>query len=354
MPPTMHPYPKALDWCRSAPGKSFLLLGNGFSMAYDRRAFGYEALADHAVDEAHLSASTKALMTALGTKDFEAAMRALRSTIATLAALDAKAHRKTIGYLEEMVDEIREALVHSVAGLHPERPQDIDDRRYLSVRQFLDGFDGIYSANYDLLLYWALMQDLSDGSQSFPSRAHDDGFRDSGIDGEDTVLWNIYNPFGQSVHYLHGALHLYLGLDGLRKLTWIRTGVALIDQVREQLDIERYPLYVAEADSPTKLDRINRSAYLSKALRSLSSIGGSLIVYGHSLDSNDNHILEAVIRSKVKRAAFSIYDDPTTKDNRRIIAAAKDLQAERAVRNPQRPLEIRFFQAESVHLWEPV
>lgn len=354
MPPTLHPYPKALKWCRDAVGKSFVLLGNGFSMAYDRHAFGYAALADHAADQEHLSDGAQDLMTALRTKDFEAAMRALRSTIATLEALDAKAHRKTIRALDRIVDEIREALVHSVAGLHPERPQDIDDRRYLSVRRFLDGFDCIYSANYDLLLYWALMQDLTDGSTRYPSRAHDDGFRDSGIDGDDTVLWNIYNPYGQSVHYLHGALHLYLGVDGLRKLTWNRTGIALIDQVREQLDIDRYPLYVAEADSATKLDRINRSAYLSKSLRSLSSIGGSLVVYGHSLDSNDNHILEAIVRSNVKRAVFSIYGDAGSRDNRRIISAAKDLQADRASRTPKRPLEIRFFDAASVQLWEPV
>jgi hypothetical protein len=321
-------------------------------MAYDRHAFGYDALAEHAVSEAHLSAEAEALMASLGTHDFEAAMRALRSTIATLVALDPVAHRNTIRYLKTMVDEIRDALVRSVAGLHPERPQDIDERRYLSVRRFLDGFDCIYSANYDLLLYWALMQDLSEGSDNYPSRSHDDGFRDSGIDGEDTVLWNIYNPFGQSVHYLHGALHLYLGLDGLRKLTWIRTGMALIDQVREQLDVDRYPLYVAEADSATKLDRINRSAYLSRALRSLSTIGGSLVVYGHSLDSNDNHIMEAIIRSNVKRATFSIYGDSSTKDNRRIVTAAKDLQAERAARSPMKPLEVRFFEAESVGLWE--
>lgn len=354
LPPTIHPYAKALSWCRDAKGKSFVLLGNGFSMAYDRHLFGYAALADHAADRDHLSAEARSLMEALGTKDFEAAMRALRSTMATLRALDPKANKATIRQLGRIVVEIREALVRSVAGLHPERPQDIDDRCYLSVRRFLEGFNAIYSANYDLLLYWALMQDLKDGAKRFPSRAHDDGFRDSGVDGDETVLWNIYNPYGQSVHYLHGALHLYLGIDGLRKLTWNRTGIALIDQVREQLDIDRYPLYVAEADSQTKLDRINRSAYLSKALRSLSSVGGSLVVYGHSLDSNDNHILEAIVRSNIRRAAFSIYGDPTSKDNRRIITAAKDLQAERNRYKSNTPLEVRFYQAESVELWEPV
>jgi len=330
-----------------------VILGNGFSMAYDPHAFGYDALADHAEAQAHLSAAALRLMKALGTTDFEEAMRAIRATIRTLRALNPTGYKKTLTRLEAAETEIREALAQSVAGLHPERPYEIDMRCYLSVRRFLRPFDHIFSVNYDLLLYWSLMQEITDGAMRYPSRAHDDGFRDSGVDGDDTVLWDIYDPFKQTVYYLHGALHLYLGADGLRKLTWSRTGEPLVDQVREQLAIHRFPLYVAEADSPTKLDRINRSAYLSRGLRSLSSVGGSVIVYGHSLDPNDAHIFEALVRSKVKRVAVSVYGDPKSSRNRAVIQTAKDLVGCRAARSPRAPLAVKFFNAEDVALWDP-
>lgn len=51
MPPRIHQYSDSLEWPRAASGKSFLLLGNGFSMAYDRNAFACEALADHAASQ---------------------------------------------------------------------------------------------------------------------------------------------------------------------------------------------------------------------------------------------------------------------------------------------------------------
>jgi hypothetical protein len=39
-------------------------------------------------------------------------------------------------------------------------------------------------------------------------------------------------PHHGNVHYLHGALHLYRGDQRIKKLTWRRTDIALIDQIR--------------------------------------------------------------------------------------------------------------------------
>lgn len=305
-------YNSALEWAAKAGGKQHVLLGNGFSMAFDPSIFGYAALAARAGDKSLLSPGVVQLMARLGTSDFEAAMRQLEAATVVLIALGEKTYEATIVHLREAVDELREALAHSIADLHPDQPNTIAADRYRSVRRFLEPFERIYTVSYDLLLYWALMQEIPDGARVHEGRSHDDGFRDSGVDGDTTVLWDLYDPFAQCVYYLHGALHLYLGDDGLRKLTWIRTGERLIDQAREQLALDRYPHYVAESGSAEKLNRINRSAYLSRGLRSLSSVGGSIVIYGHSLDANDDHVLEAVVRSKVKRLAISIYGDPST------------------------------------------
>jgi hypothetical protein len=344
-------YSSALDWAAKAGGKQHVLLGNGFSMAFDPSIFGYAALAARATDKSLLSTGVSQLMARLGTPDFEATMRRLEAAITVLVALGESTYEATIVHLQEAVVELREALAHSIADLHPDHPNTIAVERYLSVRRFLQPFERIYTVSYDLLLYWALMQEIPDGALVHEGRSHDDGFRDSRVDGDTTVLWDLYDPFAQCVFYLHGALHLYLGDDGLRKLTWIRTGERLIDQTREQLALGRYPHYVAESGSAEKLDRINRSAYLSRGLRSLSSVGGSIVIYGHSLDANDDHVLEAVVRSKVKRVAISIYGDPSTPANQRIIMTGQGLPARRRSRVP---LEVRFYDAADVHLWEPV
>jgi hypothetical protein len=250
--------------------KPHLLLGNGFSMAYDRDRFSYSALSDQAEAEDLLPASAQQLMEVTGSRDFEAALRQLEATADTLEALDPVAHAATIQHLRDDIGQLREALAQAVAGLHPDRPYDIDDAAYVRVRRFLDAHKSIYSVSYDLLTYWTLMQDVPDATSR-----RSDGFRDSGVAGDETVLWDIYEPYGQSVHYLHGALHVFLGPDGLRKITYSRTGLPLIEQVREQLALRRYPLYVAEGESASKMTRINTSAYLARALRSLSSCQGS-------------------------------------------------------------------------------
>lgn len=326
--------------------KPHLLLGNGFSMAYDATRFSYGALAEQAQTAGLLPKTAKRLMEITGSPDFEAVLRLMEAAADTLEALDPAAHRTVINGLRDEIDQLREALAQSVAGLHPDRPFDITVDSYIRVRTFLDAHKTIYTVNYDLLTYWSLMQDV----WSLPSRRTDDGFRDSGVAGDDTVLWDIYDPFKQNVHYLHGALHLFVGSDGLRKITYSRTADALIDQVRRQLSARRYPLYVAEGESASKLARINGSAYLSRSLRSLSSCGGTLLIYGHSLDPNDAHVFEAVLRSKIGKVAVSLYGDPTSKTNDEVQRRVADLCARRKGRSGT-ALDAQFFDASTVPLW---
>lgn len=339
-------YDEARSWLMDGgTTKPHLLLGNGFSMAYDRDRFSYAALADQAEAEGLLPASAQQLMDVTGSRDFEAALRQLEATADTLEALDRVVHAATIAHLRDDIEQLREALAQAVAGLHPDRPYEIDSTAYERVRRFLDSHKSIYSVSYDLLTYWTLMQDVATSTSR-----RSDGFRDSGVTGDETVKWDIYEPYNQTVHYLHGALHLFLGPDGLRKLTYSRTGLPLVDQVREQLALRRYPLYVAEGESTSKMTRINASAYLARALRSLSSCQGTLLVYGHSLDPNDDHVFEAVVRSKVRRIAVSLYGDPNSTVNVEIRRRVADLATRRAL-NGGLALEYEFFNAGSVDLW---
>ena len=344
----MQTFDEAMTWLAGTK-QPRLLLGNGFSMAFDPSRFSYGALADKARVDSLLSDDVAKVMNTTGLTDFEALMRSFLASAAVLRALDDDVDPTLLARLDRASVELREVLARSIAGLHPDRPYDISEPQYRSTRRFLDRFQAIYTVSYDLLLYWSLMQDLP---PDVPGKGRDDGFRDSGIDGDDTVLWNMYNPHTQTVHYLHGALHLYVGLDGLRKITWIRTADALIDQARRQLAQNRFPLYVAEGTSTQKVDKINRSAYLSKALRSLSNCGGSMAIYGHSLDDNDDHILRAITKSKLTKLAISIYGDEHSAANSAIISKGESLSEHRRSEHPNGPaLEVQFYDASSVHLW---
>lgn len=330
-----------------APIVPRLLLGNGFSIAFDRDRFSYRMLRAEAEGRKLIGGTALRLFERLETEDFEIVIKALDDAALALEIIDSAKFQAEISEFRGEAARLKEALARVLAGLHPERPNEISDDAYIRVRDFLDHFEDIYTANYDLLLYWALMQ----GIDGMKPRWSDDGFRDPGYPAP-YVLWDRLKPFGQTVHYLHGALHLFRGDDGLRKLTWLRTDDPLIDQIRAQLDADSYPLYVAEGTSAAKLRRIGTSDYLAKALRSLAGKGGGLLVYGLSFGRNDEHIADAVARSNVDRLAVSLFGSPDSEANQKTMAAVADLQVRRVADNSRRPLDVRFFDAGSIQLWK--
>ena len=344
-------YNEIISWqdeCRNRAGNAasrHLLLGNGFSIAYDYNRFSYAALLQRAKDEGLIGTISGKLFDALKTQDFEAVIKSLSSSIDALQILDSVKYASEIILLTNEVDRLKEALAQVLAALHPDRPFDISDDAYIQVRNFLDPFEKTYTANYDLLLYWAYMQSIN-GKE----RKSDDGFRDPKHEA-DYVLWNYLQPHSQSVYYLHGALHLFRGDDGLRKLTWCRTEIPLLDQIRKQLAQDYFPVYVAEGSSQEKLTKIQSSDYLSRGLRSLAAIHGSLTAFGLSFSANDEHINEAITRSKIFRLGVGVYGDPALSNNKALMMAAKSLEGRRNVVDNRHPLQVRFFDAGDVPLW---
>jgi len=318
-----------------------LLLGNGFSRALRDDIFAYDALFDRA-DFAGLSPEARQSFDVLRTRDFESVMRTLRSAAALLSIYEpgnpGRAQR-----LRADADALRDLLVRTIASNHPDRPGEIALEAYAACRAFLANFDHIYTLNYDLLLYWALMQ-----QELEPKVAFDDGFRTPDEGPEDYVTWDVEKTDQQNVFYLHGALHIFDAGAEIQKYTWINTGVPLIDQIREALERNFYPLFVAEGESDGKLARIRHSDFLARAYRSFAKIGGSLFIYGHSMAPNDEHIVRLIGKSRIRQLFIGLYGDPESPDNRRIRTRAGALAASRA---RSRPLEVVFFDAGSVRVW---
>lgn len=340
--PTVLSFDEAIKLCSGARRCPHLLLGNGFSRALRNDIFAYDALLNRA-DFSSLSPLARQAFDALGTTDFEVAIRALR-TAATLARLYATAYPAIAIQMDADADGLREVLVQTIAAHHPEHPLEITDDQYAACRQFLSNFDHIYTFNYDLLFYWALMHD-----EVGPDVPHDDGFRTSTDNPDaDYVTWDIEKTDRQNIFYLHGGLHIFDAGSELLKYTWSRTGIRLIEQIRAALNAHLYPVFVSEGESDQKLERIRHNDMLSRGYRSFAKITGTLFIYGHSLAANDEHFLKLIERGKISRLFVSIYGDPTSADNKRIISRAEALASARPAR---RPLEVAFYDSASARVW---
>jgi hypothetical protein len=324
-----------------AHGKKHLSLGNGFSRACRNDIFAYDALFERA-DFSALPPTARNAFDSLATTDFEVVMRALR-TGESLVRLYEPDNVSLAGQLLRDADGLREVLAAAIAQNHPARPNDISSESYEGCRAFLHHFDSIYTLNYDLLLYWALMQ-----TELPPDVRSDDGFRTPDEGEAEYVTWDVEKTDGQTIFYLHGALHLYDAGRELKKYTWSNTGIALIDQIRVALREGLYPLIVAEGSSAEKMNRIFHCLYLGRGYRSFAKIQGNLFIYGHSMRENDDHWFRLIEKGKLKRLFVGLFGAPNSTGNTALIAKALRLQEPRTRRSP---LQVTFFDSTTANVW---
>lgn len=326
----------------SSYNKRHVLLGNGFSIACRPDIFVYGKLFERA-DFSELSPSARNAFDALDTMDFERVIKALRDAEKILAVYDG-ASIETREAMCRDAEGLREVLVRAIASSHPERPSDISDVEYSACREFFDHFNLIYTLNYDLLLYWALMH-TAEGEDP----TSDDGFRKPDYDfSADYVTWESSQSHDQDIWYLHGALHIFDTGTEIQKYTWVNTGIRLIEQIRDALSKNFFPLFVAEGSSAEKVGRIRHSDYLSKAFRSFESIGGVLFVFGHSFAANDEHFLKVIEKGKIQHLFVGIYGDAKSTGNQVIIKRAERMPN---YRPKSRPLSVSFFDAQTANVW---
>lgn len=331
----------SFDEALSAAGdhKPHLLLGNGFSIAWQSDVFRYGALLD-AAEFADLTVDGRALFATLETQDFERVIESLR-VAAVLAELYEPGDPARSDRLRADADRIKDELARVIALRHPDQPNVVIANEFDSASRFLAHFDHIYTVNYDLLLYWTAIQGLR-------GLTSDDGFRAD--PDEPDATWVTWDASGrsrrQSLYYLHGALHLFDRGDRLTKFTWNRTGIRLIEQVRAALAQNAYPLVATEGTSSEKLDKINHSAYLSHAYRSFAALSQSraLFVFGHSLGETDDHIIRLIPSGTIRDVFVSVRGAPSEDTVTR-------LRAIHDARGGTPELNIHLYQADSARVW---
>lgn len=336
--------------------KRHLLLGNGFSIACRADIFHYGSLYAQA-DFSHIP-EVQAVFQALATQDFEAAIRALENAARILPSYVPHGEAAAAKMLEHAA-ALKEVLVQTIAGNHPNIPSEIADQRFWACRRFLAHFltgpkaGQVFTLNYDLLLYWALMHD----DMPFGDRielVRNDGFGNDEDDPDaDYVVWQgETGAHDAKVHFLHGALHLFDSGSELKKYTWVRKQVRLIDQARDAIAADAYPLFVAEGTSVQKKAKIRHNAYLYQGFKQFTAnvkVGTHCVfIYGHSLAENDDHILTRIGRGRFPKLYVGIYGDENSPDNQRIMGRANALTR---LRTAAYPLEVAFYDAASANVW---
>lgn len=329
-----------------AGDKRHLLLGNGFSIALRPDIFHYASLFEKAKFSTY--PEVEKTFKSLGSEDFEEAVQALERAATILPGFIPDSS-DVCTRMNACATKIKDVLVATIAAQHPPNPNDISDSQYAACLTFLKNFlngpkDGkIYTLNYDILLYWTLMHGLGKRSINF-----DDGFRsDIYNEGARYVVWDDSSQ--PNIYYLHGALHLFDGGHELQKYTWCRTDKPLIDQTRDAIRRNLFPLFVAEGTWEKKLRKICHHSYLSKGQRSLSKINGALFMHGVSLADNDTHILRVVEQnSKIDSLFVGLHGDCSSEGNQKIINRARAMATQRG---SKRHLAVNFYDSASAKVW---
>lgn len=165
----------------------------------------------------------------------------------------------------------------------------VPDALKSTLRDIFSTFDYVYTTNYDLLLYWSLMDERKKFKDFFWFQKNAEGEPQRVVFNLwDTAVWNEVTK----VIYLHGALHLYRNADGE---TYKAVGMSGDLLERFAQEAASLPLFISEGTSKDKLWSIRRNEYLSFAFERFATHRGSMVVFGQSLAPEfDQHIIDAI------------------------------------------------------------
>lgn len=333
--------------------KVTLLLGNGFSMAYDSHRFSFTHLLEKAVSEGLINeeSSLYKVFHEFSLSDFEEVIRMLENS----AKIDLHYGINDIGRLRQDAKNLKKYLVRIITNNHPEKISDVSDSEYVHCAKFISRYSEIYTLNYDLLLYWTTMkldafrrcpdQYPTISAQDFGSLDINDGFgNDEDDENADYVVYKTEKPHGQKIHYLHGALHIFDKGNKIIKNTYSRTGEILKFQTYRNLLKDVYPIFISEGTSEMKKRKILHNALLTHEYKSLTGKGGDLVIFGTVLKTNDEHIRKAILEGNGTKGFKRIYMGVFAENDKREAEAFK-LDAELNGR------ECFLYDASSVHIW---
>jgi hypothetical protein len=310
-----------------------LLVGNGASMVVWPQ-FGYTSLLEIAKSDKvqhPLTGDDENLFDALDTTNFEHVLASLKTAGIVNSALNIDAD-----VLEERYESTQRALFDAVHAVHV--PWEYVGRKTVpALFAALREYKFVYSTNYDLLLFWASMER---GGAKFLDYFWGTG---STFDSSDTEIWRTRRGWTR-ILFLHGGIHLRRLRDGGTRKALAEEG-SLLGQFSTDFDGSESPLLVSEGDSEDKLGSIRSSDYLTFAHQSFSTHQGGLVVFGHSLSEQDDHLVAPMKNWRDNPVAIALRPN----DDDDVIVQQKDRFRSRL--SPMK--DIVFFDATTHPLGDP-
>lgn len=319
-----------------------LLLGNGFSIAYEKDTFTYQSL----INESSLPQKIKKLFEIFNTTDYELVINNLKVLAETFS------NRNISTEIKNIVELVKRDLVRTILNKHPKSQFEVNITRKENTLSFLLNYNNIFTLNYDLLLYWIIMYylDIQNGKVNYcdilanSNHTIDDGFES--YRSFDCVWTNKRKK--QNIYYMHGALYLFHDETNTYKIKYDKfRDTSLLKQIKDYIKSNTSPLVITEGNSDDKLKWIRGNHYLNYCYEQFCQIQGVLFIHGHSLDDKDKHIFDAInTNPNIKAVYISIFDPKTNEEN--IRRKAYERFSERL--NNQ-SLVVDFYNAQSVALW---
>lgn len=334
--------------------KSSLLLGNGFSMAFDPKRFSFTSLLERAKESDLIKkdSNLNKLFNVFDTTDFEKIIRVLDNYIVTAQIYNPDLD---IDKLKDEVENLKTYLVDTITNNHPDKITTLTASESSHCINFIKSYDKIYTLNYDLLLYWVsiLLLDNKNNIEDLNFNP-EDGFINSN-DFPDFLEFNNTGGVSVKLLHLHGGLHLYDMGHSILKIAYSKTNVPLKDQILENLNNNIYPIFISEGTSSQKLEKIIHNPYLNHCYRSLKAISNDIVIFGTGLKRNDEHIASAIINSKCKNIFIGVSSEDKMKEWNIFISNIEkwNLEAEQKTGRGKKPDKKNtfFFDYNTVDIW---
>lgn len=277
-----------------------LLLGNGSSIAINPN-FNYSNL----FSNAQLPENVKNIFDSFHSQDFEYILRKFTQATVINNIFDIDCND-----IHQAHSQVKKTLINTVKGIHP----CIDEVRdkINNCASFITQFDTIFSLNYDIMLYWTIMQ----VNDNHPYPLFKDCFNRSSF-YEDFEEYREYRGNRSNlVFYPHGNLILAKDENDEELKLSIRGDNHLIDQISQNWDDYNYsPLFISEGTSEEKLKTIRSSNYLTRIYHeAIPTINDSLLILGWSMGIQDEHILKQIPFKKIRHLGIVIFMDDKHED----------------------------------------
>lgn len=285
--------PTLLDWVEldRPHGWSGLLLGNGASrVIWDD--FKYQSLYDTAVSggiQHRLTEADQEIFREMDTTNFEQVLAGLATSRIVCRALEIDSE-----LIDERYRSIQRALFEAVSSVHVPWAADTAET-YAKVREAILPYEYVYSTNYDLIVYWAMMAEAGRGFKDY--------FWGDTFDLSNTEVWGKVTK----VLYLHGGIHLVRLPSGRTYKRVAGQFTNLLESLAHPSIDGGTPLFITEGTSKDKLNSIYRSDYLSFAYQQFAKHDGPLVVFGQGLTEADQHLVDAMSRWGNRQIAVSVY-----------------------------------------------